>query len=171
MKYNGDLYIIAIQRIPVGQNYEDPVGASNGSIDAPRFLVGVIHTVKDGDSYYYALRDGQIIAQDHLLDSLASQVLLILKKEVPVNQDEEDDLRTILCVDDETEWNFDEDVWMYRIGWAGEIPDADDSFDNGIAASVMPIYNTTIEVIGCGDYADDPADSDEFGGLRRPSSD
>ena len=170
MNLQGTIYRFQVQRIPVGQDYSESVSASNGTISGPDFCIGIAHN-DDGNPTYLAIQNGAVVAQGDALDAVASKVVKLLKAVIPVTSDEASDLVTIFSADDETEWDLDEDEWMYRIGWGGEVPDADSSFDGGLAVSFSVVENTAISVAGYGepDPDDDYSDRSEFGGLRRPS--
>ncbi len=54
---HGNLYYVSVQRIPEGQDYEQNLAASNGSIDGPMFGVVIAHTTKNDEPYFYAFRE------------------------------------------------------------------------------------------------------------------
>jgi len=167
------LHLFCVRRIPVGQDYSDPVSANNGNISAPVFDIGIAQN-DDGNPTFLAIQNGAVVAQGDALDAVASKVVKLLKAVIPVTSDEASDLVTIFSADVETKLDLDEDEWMYHIGGGhgGEIEGADSSFDGGLAVSFFVVENTTIGVVGSGEYDPDvdPSDRLEFGGLRRPSN-
>ena len=164
---HGNLYCIAVQRIPAGCDYDDYLAANNGSIDGPVFSVAVAHVTKDDEPYYVAFCQSKIIESDDL-DQIGDLVMQHLKEFSQLTKTEEQDLQQIFCIQEDADYDLDREKWLYYIGNSGEISGGDDSFDGGLIVNVMPVYNTPITEQGSYDSDVQPADEHEFCGLRRP---
>jgi hypothetical protein len=165
---HGNLYLMYVQRIPEGYDYDEPIGASNGSIDGPLFSVAIAHTTKDGSPYFYAFRGKRRIEESDDLDELGRRVTEHLKAFITLSKTEEEDLLQIVCIQEDANYTLDSKKWLCNFG-GDEIYQGDDSFDKGLVVNVMPVYDTPIT--DQGDYdpeSAEPADKYEFCGLRRP---
>ncbi len=111
------------------------------------------------------------IEESDSIDELGNLVMKHLQKFDAFSKDEVEDLLQILGVQDDADYDFDSGVWLYNVGNGGEILEGGDrSFDKGLVVNVMPVYDTPIDEYGEYDSDIEPADRDEFCGLRRRGS-
>jgi len=157
---DGNLYKITIMRIPADQNFDDPLSAVNGYVEAPDFAVGIIHTEKDDESWFIAFSEGNLVAEGDDLEDVANNALVLAKKKLELTNKEVSELLQIFSIQDDADYALDEVLWKYTLGNCGEVT-LDENFVGGIIVNVTPYYSATISLDGKWGEASDDDDCEE----------
>lgn len=170
-QYQGNLFKITITRIPEGQEFDEPLSAVNGNVDAPVFAVGIIHAFKDGedgDRHYIAYSNNKIISECEDLDEMVDDLRMAASNQIDLDEKELSQLGSIFAIQEDADYDLDEDIWSFSLGDGGEVRLSED-FAGAILVNVTPLYSTEITLEGTYGVADDDSccEDHEFCGAMR----
>lgn len=167
---DGDLYKIAIARIPNNQDLSDPICANGGVVDGGRIDLGIIHTVSLDIPWYIGYSEGKILAEGEDLETVAHDALVQTGSKINLSAEEISELEKIVSIQDDADYYLDEESWEYSLGECGEI-NAGPECLGGVIINVTPYYSTNVTLVGdYGESDDEPCDSHEFCGILKTNA-